>query len=108
MEERLSRNKGPVDRAASASAPCRLDASFVQPEPLLASSLTFMSEPSSSSPIRGFFIVLEGLDRSGKSTQAQLLLDHFASAGYPVQSWKFPGERCNPFPSGRVKPLTYE
>jgi len=32
-----------------------------------------------SSPTRGAFIVIEGLDRSGKSTQAARLLDHIAT-----------------------------
>lgn len=44
--------------------------------------------PSSS---RGLFVVLEGLDRSGKSTQCDLLLDALNQAGQSSRSWKFPG-----------------
>ena len=43
-------------------------------------------------PKRGAFIVIEGLDRSGKSTQASLLHDRLQSSGIPVKLLKFPGE----------------
>lgn len=47
---------------------------------------------------RGAFVVLEGLDRSGKSTQAAILLEHLQKAGVPAQLMKFPGEPslCHP------------
>ncbi|KAG6841185.1 hypothetical protein C0991_000982 [Blastosporella zonata] len=41
---------------------------------------------------RGLFIVIEGLDRSGKSTQTSLLLDRLEAAGIPAQLLKFPGK----------------
>jgi len=40
---------------------------------------------------RGLFIVLEGLDRSGKSTQCELLLDRLREATSAAEPWKFPG-----------------
>ncbi|CAG8717946.1 10090_t:CDS:2, partial [Dentiscutata heterogama] len=44
---------------------------------------------------RGAFIVLEGCDRSGKSTQAKLLVDLLEKLGHNVMLWKFP-ERKSP------------
>ena len=41
---------------------------------------------------RGAFIVLEGLDRSGKTTQVKLLEERLAKAGRPVKTMRFPGE----------------
>lgn len=43
-----------------------------------------------SEPKRGSLIVLEGCDRSGKSTQCDLLYKHFRSKGRPVQLMKYP------------------
>ncbi|KIY44633.1 thymidylate kinase [Fistulina hepatica ATCC 64428] len=40
--------------------------------------------------MRGAFIVIEGLDRSGKSTQAALLVDRLRKSGAPVKPMKFP------------------
>lgn len=44
---------------------------------------------------RGAFIVIEGLDRSGKSTQVALLEQRFKAEGRPVRLVKFPGEQCS-------------
>jgi len=41
-------------------------------------------------PKRGAFIVIEGLDRSGKTTQTSLLHDRLQSSGVPVKLLKFP------------------
>ena len=41
---------------------------------------------------RGAFIVLEGLDRSGKTTQVELLEQRLAAEGRPVETMRFPGE----------------
>lgn len=41
---------------------------------------------------RGVFIVLEGLDRSGKTTQVKLLQERLVEAGKEVRSMRFPGE----------------
>lgn len=40
---------------------------------------------------RGAFIVLEGLDRSGKTTQAKLLEQKLVEAGQPIKTMRFPG-----------------
>lgn len=53
------------------------------------SCLTVMSTPS-----RGAFILIEGLDRSGKSTQAAALHARLHAAGLPVKQMKFPGQEA--------------
>lgn len=40
---------------------------------------------------RGAFIVIEGLDRSGKSTQAAALIKHLQDEKIPSKLIKFPG-----------------
>ncbi|KAK4226692.1 thymidylate kinase-domain-containing protein [Podospora fimiseda] len=51
------------------------------------------SEPPS--PVRGALIVLEGLDRSGKTTQADLLVSRLQSQGRSVKALRFP-DRTTP------------
>ncbi|KNZ72533.1 Thymidylate kinase [Termitomyces sp. J132] len=41
---------------------------------------------------RGSLVVIEGLDRSGKSTQTSLLLSRLEAAGIPAKLLKFPGK----------------
>lgn len=41
---------------------------------------------------RGRLIVIEGLDRSGKSTQCQLLVDKLISQHEKAELFKFPGK----------------
>jgi dTMP kinase len=41
---------------------------------------------------RGAFIVIEGLDRSGKTTQIDLLASRLSATGVTVSRRKFPGE----------------
>ena len=43
-------------------------------------------------PKRGAFIVIEGLDRSGKSTQAETLLRSLQDAQVSAKLIKFPGQ----------------
>ncbi|POR31924.1 Thymidylate kinase [Tolypocladium paradoxum] len=50
---------------------------------------------SSSAAKRGVFIVLEGLDRSGKTTQVKLLEQRFVEEGRPVKVMRFP-DRTTP------------
>lgn len=40
---------------------------------------------------RGALVVLEGLDRSGKTTQVKLLEQRFVEAGRKVKVMRFPG-----------------
>lgn len=42
-------------------------------------------------PTRGALIVLEGLDRSGKTTQVKLLEQRFVELGKSVKVMRFPG-----------------
>nr|XP_043634131.1 thymidylate kinase isoform X2 [Erigeron canadensis] len=47
-------------------------------------------ENNNHSAARGALIVLEGLDRSGKTSQSSKLLSYLEGLGYPVESWRFP------------------
>lgn len=49
-------------------------------------------DDSTENKMRGAFIVLEGLDRSGKTTQVKLLEQRFVEEGRPVKVMRFPGE----------------
>jgi dTMP kinase len=40
---------------------------------------------------RGAFIVIEGLDRAGKTTQVQRLCDKLYSQGHNIKTLRFPG-----------------
>jgi dTMP kinase len=42
---------------------------------------------------RGAFIVIEGLDRSGKTTQTDLLSSRLSKTGLIIDRRKFPGEQ---------------
>jgi dTMP kinase len=42
--------------------------------------------------VRGALIVLEGLDRSGKTTQVKLLEQRFVELGKKVKVMRFPGK----------------
>ncbi|KAK3023587.1 hypothetical protein RJ639_044047 [Escallonia herrerae] len=47
-------------------------------------------ENKNSSESRGALIVLEGLDRSGKTSQSTRLHSFLDGLGYSVESWRFP------------------
>jgi dTMP kinase len=63
--------------------------------------------PVSHTPRRGAFIVLEGLDRSGKTTQVELLEKRFTDAGKPVQLMRFPGTSLFSFSLEASLPLVW-
>ncbi|KAK1058018.1 Thymidylate kinase [Friedmanniomyces endolithicus] len=58
---------------------------------------------------RGALIAFEGLDRSGKSTQCQLLADHLRSQGHAVSNMRFPnrttsiGQMINSYLAGQTQ-----
>lgn len=52
-----------------------------------------MASDTPSNVKRGAFIVLEGLDRSGKTTQVKLLEQRFVEEGKKVRVMRFPGTR---------------
>jgi dTMP kinase len=54
-----------------------------------------MAFPSSATSKRGLLIVIEGLDRSGKSSQCQRLFDFLRLQGQRVRYTKFPGLLAN-------------
>ncbi|KAJ0464973.1 putative dTMP kinase [Helianthus annuus] len=47
-------------------------------------------ENNHHSDARGALIVLEGLDRSGKTSQSGRLVSYLNGLGHPVESWRFP------------------
>ncbi|KAI3520701.1 hypothetical protein L1887_10151 [Cichorium endivia] len=57
---------------------------------LKCSSRNVHMESNGKSDARGALIVLEGLDRSGKTSQSARLLTYLNGLGYPVESWRFP------------------
>lgn len=53
---------------------------------------------------RGAFIVVEGLDRSGKTTQTKRIEEALGGEGYKVKLRRFPGKFHFPF-SPAVRPF---
>ncbi len=62
---------------------------------LVAPAVAPHSGEPSASVARGAFVVLEGLDRSGKTTQVKLLEQRFVELGRKVKVMRFPGV-CSP------------
>lgn len=61
------------------------------------------SKMSSTAPApRGSFIVLEGLDRAGKTTQVQLLAEALERQGKTVRRLRFPGTHSPSFSSASL------
>lgn len=54
--------------------------------------LYFAGKKSQRAMVRGAFIVLEGLDRAGKSTQVSMLIDALTKLGIHAEKRVFPGE----------------
>lgn len=46
---------------------------------------------------RGALIVLEGCDKSGKSTQCKKLVDYLVSQSKKAELWRFPGKFVKDF-----------
>ena len=67
--------------AATMSVPSTLPLTTAEPQAQAASAVA-----------RGALIVLEGLDRSGKTTQVKLLEQRFVELGRKVKVMRFPGE----------------
>ena len=59
--------------------------------PVVHQPANIMQAESSTTQQRGLFIVLEGLDRCGKSTQVDRLVAHLNSNGRQARLQKFPG-----------------
>lgn len=56
-------------------------------------STTEMDGPTPTGPVkRGAFILFEGVDRCGKTTQANLLVQSLKEAGHDACFMRFPGE----------------
>ena len=52
------------------------------------------AEKERPKPVRGAFIVFEGMDRAGKTTQAKLLQQRCIEEGREVKFMRFPGKQC--------------
>lgn len=59
--------------------------------PNLGDLFSMTSTSGETTAVRGALIVLEGLDRSGKTTQVQLLEKRFLDLGRNVKVMRFPG-----------------
>lgn len=57
---------------------------------MLPSATTTTTAASSSSSPRGAFVLLEGVDRCGKTTQCKMLLQRLLAAGIAATSMRFP------------------
>jgi len=73
-------------------------------------SITDTATPAAAAPVsvsapapRGALVVLEGLDRSGKTTQVKLLQQRFVELGKKVRLMRFPGELVKQFPGKTSK-----
>ncbi|KAF7539355.1 hypothetical protein G7Z17_g12442 [Cylindrodendrum hubeiense] len=55
-----------------------------------SSAATSANDGAAAAATRGAFVVLEGLDRSGKTTQVKLLEQRFVEEGRPVKVMRFP------------------
>jgi dTMP kinase len=58
---------------------------------MAASSDPYPWQEPVSKPARGAFIVIEGLDRAGKTTQVKRLCDKLYAQGHNIKAIRFPG-----------------
>lgn len=65
--------------------------SVLQPDMASQADEYLWQKPSSCPPKRGAFIVIEGLDRSGKSTQVKRLANRLYAEGHNIKTLRFPG-----------------
>ncbi|KAK4107588.1 hypothetical protein N656DRAFT_503246 [Canariomyces notabilis] len=79
------------DLATAASAVSALNPSTTPSQPPLSGT----DEADAPSAVRGALVVLEGLDRSGKTTQVKLLEQRFVELGRKVKVMRFP-DRTTP------------
>ncbi|KAL2505325.1 P-loop containing nucleoside triphosphate hydrolase superfamily protein [Abeliophyllum distichum] len=63
--------------------------------PFKCSSRQIHMENNHSSDSRGALIVLEGLDRCGKTSQSSRLVSYLEGLGHAVESWRFPDRTTN-------------
>ncbi|KAJ3684340.1 hypothetical protein LUZ61_013504 [Rhynchospora tenuis] len=68
----------------------RYQRSFSQPSKRSYKSIKMGSTKDKTPMARGSLIVLEGLDRSGKSSQCAKLFSYLQSEGLSVEAWRFP------------------
>jgi dTMP kinase len=71
--------------------------------PVVGSDTSPQHPSSSSGVVRGALIVLEGLDRSGKTTQVKLLEQRFVELGHKAKVFRFPGQHS---PLKRLHPVS--
>lgn len=64
----------------------------------LSANISMKPNQTMSTSTRGVLIVIEGLDRAGKSTQCERLCKRLEQQGRPVRSLKFPSK---PLPTSR-------
>ena len=62
------------------------------------SASQFVVQTANITKERGLLIVVEGLDRSGKSTQCDLLRKHIEKQGKKARYVKFPGLQISRIP----------
>jgi dTMP kinase len=73
---------------ASALTPATAPVPGLATDPTPAAPISVATDPTVT---RGALIVLEGLDRSGKTTQVKLLEQRFVELGKKVKLMRFPG-----------------
>jgi hypothetical protein len=80
------------DLAAAASALVNPAVAAPHPSSSVPDSAAAAAAAAAAAPVaRGALIVLEGLDRSGKTTQVKLLEQRFVELGRKVKVMRFPG-----------------
>lgn len=63
------------------------------------------TQPAAMACKRGALIVLEGVDRAGKTTQCNRLVQALQQSGRPAELMRFPGKKSLCLPRARLKGL---